>query len=686
MAARFVASALLVLACLAQPRVARATFTHDSNNRLAYGYTIQNCGCSEADRLTSIQTPDLVTPNLAWALDYSPEGRLKTITDPDGHATSLAYQATGELSQVTDANHHGASMTYDSLGRLSGAIDALQRSHTRAYPDQTSSGSSGTSIMSGGPDGAAVTTDFTAPLSSGQYQIGLNLFQQRGDPAQVSFYRDATFELSFGSSGTRPSDSRSVGIASAPRSRRPRSFPTAAPATTKRTSRTTCRVPTRSCPPSFRRLARARTRTAPTPRTPSTTTPKSAASSSASPGSSRPSPATQRAASRPTPASSSGATAAAAPTRSPSSAFSCNGPSTTYTYSPSNGRVTNFTDADGSHDVTYDTRGLVQAITVGSEGTYTFFYDEVGRNVEVDFAGSLVRTQQYDHEGRLTSRCYDGDSIERCYTATYDAAGNPTEMTDPDGWYTFEYDDLDRLSQSTRGIEVETYDYNALGALHTNAGLTLDDQRDKLAGGGTADAAVPASYDNVAITLDLGGRITSLFGNTLAYNGRGRLISITHPTQNNTTNAEYYAYDSQMRRIGRFGTVNGAASPDRLRVLRLGRRQPRREHRQDQRGPRQLAVRGGRPAAAHLHERPSVLLRAGISRGTSADSRRTDGSDGGGYRYGVRAGVCPRRAGAHARHRPAPSVEGAAVERLGAALRRASEVVEPAAWGVHECG
>ena len=48
---------------------------------------------------------------------------------------------------------------------------------------------------------------------------------------------------------------------------------------------------------------------------------------------------------------------------------------------------------------------------------------------------------------------------------------------------------------------------------------------------------------------------------TLAYNRRGRLISLTHPTVNNTTNAEYYGYDAQMRRIGRFGMVNGAASP-----------------------------------------------------------------------------------------------------------------------------
>src|SRR5262249_6266738 len=92
------------------------------------------------------------------------------------------------------------------------------------------------------------------------------------------------------------------------------------------------------------------------------------------------------------------------------------------------------------------------------------------------------------------------------------------------------------------------------------ANVVLDDQRPKLVGGGSADAAVPNSYNNQAVTLDAGGRITSLFGNTLMYNKRGRLIGVVHPTVNNTTNAEFYSYDSYMRRVGRFGAVNGVAS------------------------------------------------------------------------------------------------------------------------------
>ena len=185
------------------------TFGYDQNNRLltatdassnttTYGYTMQTCSCSEADRVTSIQTPDLITPNLAWALSYWPEGRLKTVTDPDGHSTSLTYQTTGELTQVTDPNSNSSTMTYDALGRLSTATDALTRAYARIYPTPTTSGWSGPAVLSGSSTSTATTTDITAALANGQYQIGVNLFQQEGDPGQVTFYRDPTFQISYG--------------------------------------------------------------------------------------------------------------------------------------------------------------------------------------------------------------------------------------------------------------------------------------------------------------------------------------------------------------------------------------------------------------------------------------------------------------------------------------------------------
>ncbi len=66
----------------------------------------------------------------------------------------------------------------------------------------------------------------------------------------------------------------------------------------------------------------------------------------------------------------------------------------------------------------------------------------------------------------------------RCYTASYDAVGNPTRMTDPEGVDVFVYDALDRLTEDKRYLPDGTtlvaddvYTYNALGALKTNAGV-----------------------------------------------------------------------------------------------------------------------------------------------------------------------------------------------------------------------
>jgi YD repeat-containing protein len=147
----------------------------------------------------------------------------------------------------------------------------------------------------------------------------------------------------------------------------------------------------------------------------------------------------------------------------------------------------------------------------------------MGRNSHLSYPDGHVRTQAYDELGRLTSRCYAYAGLTtRCYTAEYDAVGNPVAMTDPDGGDLFEYDALDRLTKVTREVggvpvDVETYAYNALGALKLNAGVPLDDQRPRLSGGGTADAAVPPALGGFPVTLDLGGRVTSLVDATLSW-------------------------------------------------------------------------------------------------------------------------------------------------------------------------
>jgi RHS repeat-associated protein len=231
----------------------------------------------------------------------------------------------------------------------------------------------------------------------------------------------------------------------------------------------------------------------------------------------------------------------------------------TYMYRP-DGRIAQLVNLDGTHDFTYNTRGLLRTQVVSGEGTYTYGYDVMGRPNSLTYPDSHTRMQFYDSLGRITLRCYGySASTTRCYTAQYDPVGNPTRMGDPEGIDVFEYDTLDRLKKVTRQVgsvtvAVEDYDYNALGALKLNAGVALAHQRPRLDGIGNADAAVPATADGQTVTLDAGGRVTSLHGVTLVWSREGFLRQAQDPIPALT---ESYAVDSELRRVAK---IQGAAS------------------------------------------------------------------------------------------------------------------------------
>ena len=232
-------------------------------------------------------------------------------------------------------------------------------------------------------------------------------------------------------------------------------------------------------------------------------------------------------------------------------------------------------------------------------------------------------------------------SLNRCYTGEYDAVGNPTRMTDPEGADGLSYDGIDRLISNTRTAAAqpdaaETYDYNALGALKKNASIALDDQRVKLAGAGTADAAVMNSLGGQPVTLDAGGRVTSLRGVTLTYNKRGRLVSVQRPSGANTE-IEKYGYDPYFRRTARQRslTVAGVSSVEAEEYFVYG-------------GANVDAIvdRGNNVTSSFLYDGVDHPLRLRIPgttpvtyyyevdlAGNVRRLRRPDGSDAGGYRY-----------------------------------------------------
>jgi RHS repeat-associated protein len=548
------------------------TFEHDGTNRLvaaidqlgnrtALDYVQRSCGCSEASLLTSLHTPDLAVDK-AWAFAYGAEGRLASLTDPEGRAETYGYEPTGELKSLVDRNGHTTTMTHDQLGRVLSITDPLLRAHARAYTAPSASAWAGQDVLSGSSSGSSASTDFTKPLAAGEYQIGTNAYDvfavgsdnhTRGW-ANVEFYRDATFALSYG---------RTVDAAG--RTTLTKDRPAA-----QLTSATV--LPTGSG--AFANVSTGYQGSLPhaLPATESwpevsgvvvssyntewdlTFAQGSSVSSQFAAAYTYTRDVAGRVTNIHTHANDSANNAPG---------FDADQP---FTYYP-NGLL--HTSPQGTF--TYDARGLVQTRVVQS-GTYQYEYDVAGRNTKLTYPDLHVRLQQYDPEGRISSRCYQQpDLSQHCYTAVYDAVGNPVTMTDPEGTDTIQYDALDRVALVTRSTgQVEQYSYNALGALKTNAGATIDDQRPVLGGTGTAGAAIPATYNAQPITVDGEGKITSLAGTPMVFDHRGQITSAAGTAYKydsyariveNVTASRRYTYDGA-NRTGVWGLSTAAGRLD----------------------------------------------------------------------------------------------------------------------------
>jgi RHS repeat-associated protein len=216
-------------------------------------------------------------------------------------------------------------------------------------------------------------------------------------------------------------------------------------------------------------------------------------------------------------------------------------------------------------------------------------------------------------------------------------------MTDPYGGSdALAYDGLNRLTQVTRSIDgveehVESYSYNALGALHTSfdpvamTPVTFNDQRPLVSGGGTGPAAVPAATpDGQTVTLDAGGRITNLQGVAFSYDWRNRVVGIQYTSGANTI-SEGYGYDPYMRRVERTHTeTSPATSSSQYYVFD---------------GPDQVATTDSSNNVLDMYmfdgvDNPLRIRRAGNSTfyeidlaGNVRRLRDANGADQGGYRY-----------------------------------------------------
>ena len=173
------------------------------------------------------------------------------------------------------------------------------------------------------------------------------------------------------------------------------------------------------------------------------------------------------------------------------------GNTVSYTYDAV-GNQTGITYPDGSktrsfYDAVYNLTSVIDA----DDGTYAYVYDAANRPVKLTYPNGWIEQYTYDAEGNLL-KTVDTDPFQLYnktpkvkYEYTYDAEGNVLTEFQRDSDATenlksrtaFTYDALNRLTGSTRKLEVYPYDtlaysytYDTLGNLLKQSGPTKGEE------------------------------------------------------------------------------------------------------------------------------------------------------------------------------------------------------------------
>ncbi|MEO6600937.1 MAG: hypothetical protein ABIQ16_13745, partial [Polyangiaceae bacterium] len=574
--------------------------TDAENNTTTLGYQMAGCSCSNGNRVTSLITPDLV-PGQKWAMSYDADGDLQLTTTPLGEEEKLYHNPQRDLIGILDRLGRPTSFTYDQLGRRATATDPLGRVGSFSYSLPTASAWAGPTLYAQSPTVTPAPANLTAALADGQYQVGTNGMRPGANRSHIALYRDATFQSSqwlamdeldrlnvetdrssfgvaFDSPTPGPDQSGSFAFPrneSEDHSISPFSIVSSRFSLVGASSGfgTTLQHNAEFDLTQFDAGFLGRTTALGSPNYPLVVTRDAAGrltgvrlgDASGPVASSNieyfPNGKLNHAeVTSPHPQNGYVGDACSGTCSPPDKECTVSSPSCPYRgclipAGKQQGRC--FEYFSGSQFVDeqfkYDDRGLVSTRTGGTALQNSYGYDQVGRNVSLVYGDGHQRTQIFDALGRLTSRCYtytDG-TAEHCYTAKYDAAGNPKVLKDPDMRQEISYDDLDRVTEVRRFVppdattpaHVEMYAYNALGSFSVYDGAVVDDQRPRLSGGGKASAGIPASFAGEPVTLDVGGRVTSYNARTLQYyNVQHALQTLNTPEGKQTS-----TYDSLNR-------------------------------------------------------------------------------------------------------------------------------------------
>ena len=186
---------------------------------------------------------------------------------------------------------------------------------------------------------------------------------------------------------------------------------------------------------------------------------------------------------------------------------------------------------------TYDSNGYVATFTNEVGHVYTALATNGrGQPTSLQDPNNIVQSIGYDDRGRITSIAVDPTGLNAQTTYEYDAAGNLTKLTEPDGSFLeFEYDANDRVTKVTNNEnETVNYTYDLMG------NMTLAETRSS---GGTLYFRMQNAFDELGRLRQVTRAGSANW--TYGYDKVGNLLSVTDPNSNATTST----YDNLDRLI-----------------------------------------------------------------------------------------------------------------------------------------
>ncbi len=215
----------------------------------------------------------------------------------------------------------------------------------------------------------------------------------------------------------------------------------------------------------------------------------------------------------------------------------------------------------------YDARSNVTAVVDANNQRYTFAYDDLGRVVQAERAGSTMEfgydalgngITRTDYDGRTTN--YSFDALNRLTTIAYpdatkvvydyDALSRLTTATNINGTVSFAYDSLGRIVRTSDVFGgVLNYGYDSAGnrtRMSSSSRLLASYEYDSL---DRVARITDGSGLNVGYTYDALSRVISRslpngLQTTYDYDGLGRLVRLKELAGSRAISAADYSYDA----------------------------------------------------------------------------------------------------------------------------------------------